>query len=230
MHKKTQLAENNLEKLILQNLNLLIDLGFNVRSVISDQGSPNRSAYKIFGVTPEVPYIVHKSMKIYMLFDPCHPIKNVRNTIMKNDVITPDGRASWQVLKKLYSFEQNRTTRMCLKLTERHISPNDFEKQKVRYATQALSLTLLFQPQFLSKIWTKCLIALTEKFYTTTESHIDLRKNSEAYEYLRSITDYISKIETKVNVYCLDGLIQTINGVLALADDLFDTIFSNFKS
>lgn len=83
--------------------------------------------------------------------------------------------------------------------------------------------TLLFQPQFLSKNWTKCLIALTEKFYTTTESHIDLRKNSEAYEYLRSITDYISKIETKVNVYCLDGLIQTINGVLALADDLFET-------
>ena len=78
-------------------------MGFRVRAVILDQGSTNRSANIKFGVT----YIINEGQKIYMNFDICHIIKNIKNTIMKTDISTPDRIVSGGVVKELYNYQKH---------------------------------------------------------------------------------------------------------------------------
>ena len=56
---------------------------------------------------------------------------------MKNDISTPDGKVSWGVVKDLYYYyENNKSVRLCPKLSDIQVCRNDFDKQKVRLATQ----------------------------------------------------------------------------------------------
>lgn len=241
---KNAITGSNLQILISKNLDILKKLGFRVRAVISDQGSPNRSAYKKFGVTHDQPYTIYNDEKIYMLFDPCHLIKNVRNTLMRNDIDTDDGRVSWGVIRELFKYESNKTTRMCPKLSERHINTNDFDKQKVRFATQVLSHSCSaaiktlneIDPQIFGKYSSNALptanfLEKMDKTFDSLNSKVlfDPRKphrsalkiDNVPFTYLMEIKEYIQNMKPAVNVFCIKGLIQTINGVIGLSLDLF---------
>ena len=58
--------------------------GLYVKVVIGDQGSNNRNMFQNeLGATVEEPFFIHQGQKIYLLYDPPHLIKNVRNNLKK---------------------------------------------------------------------------------------------------------------------------------------------------
>lgn len=71
--------------------------------------------------------------KIYALFDVAPLIKSFRNVLIKDDIKTPDGVISWNVIKRMYFLDSCNITRMCLKIGNQHIYPNNFDKMKVSY-------------------------------------------------------------------------------------------------
>ena len=50
--------------------------------------------------------------------------------------------ASWQDIEALYQMDTKNPIRCCPKLTRRRISPNNFERMKVKFATKVLIHTV----------------------------------------------------------------------------------------
>lgn len=125
----------------------MIDIGFNVCAFTSDQGSNFINMAKNKSVCPDQPFFFVNDRKIYYIFDVPHLIKSLRNNLLKyNFVYHDDGGsekvASWNDIEKIYDMEKNANYKMAYKLTESHIRPNNFEKMRVKYATQVLSRTV----------------------------------------------------------------------------------------
>lgn len=130
---------HELTQLILENLKKCSEIGLNVRAIVSDQASSNRSAYKALKSHADCPFFMFNNKKVFTIFDVPHLIKSVRNTLMKSDIHTNGGVVSWSDIKKLYNVDATRSIRSCVKLTTAHIYPNTFEKMRVKYATQVFS-------------------------------------------------------------------------------------------
>lgn len=79
----------------------LVDLIVNNISVC-DQGSNNKKAYKVLGVTVEKPYFYLKDelTEIFAIFDKQHLIKSIRNNLIQSDIDKPDGLVSWEDIKE----------------------------------------------------------------------------------------------------------------------------------
>ena len=73
------------------------------------------------------------------MYDIPHLIKSIRNNLIKYDISTNNGTASWSIVRELYELEKYKTTKLCPKLTMRHVYPNSFEKMRVRLSTQVFS-------------------------------------------------------------------------------------------
>ena len=59
-------------------------IGLHVKVLVCDQGSNNRQFLKSFSeVTVDKPYFFYSGNKVYVIYDPPHLIKNVRNTLKK---------------------------------------------------------------------------------------------------------------------------------------------------
>ena len=76
-------------------------VGLNVKVVIADQGSNNRSLFQTqLGVTQENPYFVVSQRKIYVLYDPPHLIKSVRNNLKKHGFSVNGKPVLWQHIQQ----------------------------------------------------------------------------------------------------------------------------------
>lgn len=71
-----------------------------------------------------------------------HRIKAVRNNFYKHNINCNGEFILWKFVEQFYKIDQNNEMRLAPKLTDSHIAPNNFEKMKVRYATQILSATV----------------------------------------------------------------------------------------
>jgi hypothetical protein len=69
-------------------------------------------------------------------------VKSFRNILLNCNIKTPDGIISWSILRKIFSFEQNKITKLCTKITPTHIFPHTFAKIRVYLAVQILSKTV----------------------------------------------------------------------------------------
>lgn len=69
--------------------------------------------------------------------------KSFRNQLISGNIKTPDGIVSWRIISELYVMDKLGTTRMCPKLTEKHIYPKHFYKIKVKLATQVFSRSVV---------------------------------------------------------------------------------------
>ena len=95
----------------------------------------------LLGITKDKPYFYFDEKPVFAFYDIPHIIKSIRNTLIKSDLDTPDGIVSFGPIKRLYEMEKFNTTKMCPKLTQKHIDPNSFEKMRVIYAAQVFSRT-----------------------------------------------------------------------------------------
>lgn len=83
---------------------------------------------------------------MYALYDYPHLFKLVRDTLLKTNVIYPDKdnnlvEALFGIIRAVYENEKNKITKKIPKLTRQHVYPNNFEKMRVKLATQILSNT-----------------------------------------------------------------------------------------
>jgi hypothetical protein len=131
---------------VREKLEELIDkvesIGLNVVGLVSDIGSNFQKLVKEMGITPEKPWFIHKGKKLYYTFDPPHIIKAVRINLMKYDYHFQNKVASWRDITAIYEFDSKNSIRCCPKLTNTHISPNGFQRMKVKLATQVMSHTV----------------------------------------------------------------------------------------
>ena len=229
----------------MKNLEKTFDTGIIIRAITSDQGSNNRCCYRLLGVTTSEPYFSYENKRIYALFDVPHLIKSIRNTLLKYDLLTPDGRVSWDILTQLYQWDSSQSVRICPKLTKSHLQPGTFDKMRVKFATQIFSKTVcagiktcislnIFQNESLS------IAKSTEKFISKINNTFDclnsnnyfdknifkcaLTENNSVLHWLEEIQPYVIKIkllkDTNKN-YCISGLQQSINAILQLQKDMF---------
>lgn len=75
----------------------------------------------------------------YIIFDPPHLIKNVRNNLCKHDFINGDEKYSWVDIRKFLDFDKIQHIRMAPKLSDKHLNLPAFSTMKVKLATQVLS-------------------------------------------------------------------------------------------
>lgn len=90
-------------------------------------------------VSIEKPFFYFNNTKIYYFFDIPHIYKNIRTAFLKYKIDTIYGIADFDVVRKLFILDQSSNSRVCPKLSERHINPSPADKMKVRLATQLLS-------------------------------------------------------------------------------------------
>ncbi|XP_054081258.1 uncharacterized protein LOC128919832 [Zeugodacus cucurbitae] len=245
---KGGIFSKSLLPVVNKNISALKSIGLNVKALICDQGASNSSIFNLFQISKENPFYMHEDSKLYCFYDYCHLIKSVRNTLMKYDISTPDGIASFNVIKKLYSIDQSNTNfKICPKLTEPHIYPSVFEKMSVKRATQvlsnsvasgiemALSQNLFGSDEYLlrcakpTQLFVKKMNDLFDELdckilYSKNPFKCPLSRNN--FEKVQRLVSYIGylkqlKLPNGVRVKCIEGFCITISGMLKLSDELF---------
>ncbi|XP_037928665.1 uncharacterized protein LOC119663067 [Teleopsis dalmanni] len=235
-----------LSNIILENLRLLKhELGTIVRVISCDQGSANRKTFSTFEIVPEKPFFDFEDNKIFCMYDFPHLIKCLRNGLMTCDLTTADGIVSFKVLNELWERERYATTKMCPKLSRQHIEPKNFEKMRVKFATQLFSKTVqaairtivgtggfnnvsnevaVATANFIEKIDKifDCMNSCT--LYSKNPYSCALQVDGIVINYIKEFILYFNSVkftDPKKTVHFLTGFKITLNGVVQLAEEIF---------
>ena len=133
---------DTLEDLIKEAIDKLDGIGLNIVVVISDMGSNFYSLSLHLKVTAEKPWFVHNGKRIYLMFDPPHLLKCIRNNLINYTFKFNQYSACWKDVEDFYEKDKILPIRSAPKLTDKHINPTNFQKMKVKYATQVFSHTV----------------------------------------------------------------------------------------
>ncbi len=137
---KNNMPAESLVPILLQSLSELKALGLKVVVICSDQGSNFWSLLSILGVDKDKPYFEHDGQVVFVCADVPHLIKNVRNCLSANDIVSSLGKADWNVILELYERDKKQEIRLCPKLRKKHFELGGFgAKMKVSTATQTIS-------------------------------------------------------------------------------------------
>ena len=71
---------------------------------------------------------------LFVSFDYCHVTKNVRNQYVDRAFVINEEKISGEYLMKLRTLQQGKLLRLVRSLTRKYTSPNNLERQKVKYA------------------------------------------------------------------------------------------------
>jgi hypothetical protein len=148
------LKSNELKSQITTVIKQCQEIGLEVVATVCDQGSTNQTAInsllkdtcdmfarmnlenKLFG------FLINKK-EVVPLYDVPHLFKGVRNNLLsKNLHFELNGQkkiAMWKHIEKFYYLDSADDTRLCPKLTDRHVIKEKINKMKVSYATQVFS-------------------------------------------------------------------------------------------
>jgi hypothetical protein len=69
---------------------------------------------------------------LFLSFDYCHIIKNLRSIFLDHDMHSDKGIISSKYLKKIYELQRTLIIKPVKFLTKKHIYPSNFEKMNVR--------------------------------------------------------------------------------------------------
>ena len=129
-----------LDSLVKECLDKLENTGLKVVALVRDQGSNNGSVLqKINKVSLHQPYLQHGERKIFVLYDPPHLLKNVRNNFKKHNLEVNGKIISWQHIVDFYNFDKSQPIQMAPKLKDKHIDLPPFTAMHVNLAAQVLS-------------------------------------------------------------------------------------------
>ena len=129
-----------LKELLLEAITKLSQLGFQVCVVVADQGSNNQSLFQShLKVTVNKPYFTIGDQKIFVMYDPPHLIKSVRNNLKNNGFEVSGKDVGWTCIQEFYDKDSSKQTRLAPKLRQKHLDLPPFSRLRVRLATQVLS-------------------------------------------------------------------------------------------
>ncbi|GFO46695.1 transposable element p transposase [Plakobranchus ocellatus] len=128
-----------LKQLILIAITELEQIGLCVKAVICDQGSNNMAVTKSLGVSSATPYFMHNGTQYFVLYDPPHLIKSIRNNLHKSGLKFRTSEVSWKYVEAFYDHDCKSPLRMAPKLTDKHIKLPLFAALRVELAIQMMS-------------------------------------------------------------------------------------------
>jgi hypothetical protein len=101
---------------------------------------------------PSFPHPCLPESKVYIIFDACHMLKLMRNTLAEKGVLTDgDGnQIRWQYIKDLFELQDKEGLKAANKLKRNHIEWFQ-QKMKLSLAAQALSSSVADSLEFVSK-------------------------------------------------------------------------------
>lgn len=118
----------------------LQNIGLHVVLVVSDQGSNNRNLFeKELGITVDEPFFYLNGKKIFVMYDPPHLLKNIRNNLKKNGFTVDGNEISWSHIVQFYENDSRKAIRLAPRLKKTHIELPPFAPLRVCLATQVLS-------------------------------------------------------------------------------------------
>lgn len=120
----------------------LRNIGLKVLCVISDMGSNFVKLSELLHISSKKPYFEINNEKIFYMFDVPHLVKATRNNLLRHSYVDEDKVTSWQYINILYNDDKSKQCRIAPRLTDAHVTPNNFQRMKVKYATQILSATV----------------------------------------------------------------------------------------
>ncbi|XP_045477880.1 uncharacterized protein LOC123683025 [Harmonia axyridis] len=108
--------------------------------IVCDLSSTNKKMFKQLGVEKTKPYFHLNERKYFAFFDVPHLIKSVRNNFINTNLILNEKYICFSDIKQVYDIDKKSSTgKALLKLTDKHLNPNSFQKMNVKLATQLLS-------------------------------------------------------------------------------------------
>lgn len=231
-----------LQELLLYIVEETFSIGYNIRGVVCDQGSNNQSTFINLGVTVERPLFYVADKKIYTLYDVPHLVKSVRNNLKDHNLLTEEKTISWEDIRALYDLDSQSTlVRANTKLSAQHVSPNNFEKMKVKLAMQIFSnrVAAALRTAIATKEITSPTAPYTAEFIQDFNHLIDTlnstklnnpnkykcaisKQNIVVLETIKSGLEWVKtwNFPSARNVRCVKGLQQTIQGIISLWEDL----------
>lgn len=135
-------TEVKLNSWIVNTVKKLISLTFNVRAFVSNLGTVFLQLSNSLGISKETCSFVINDKKIYYIFNVPSLVKSVRNNLLDNDYEFENKIVKWDDIKKLYDLDNTRDVRCAPRLTDAHLTPNSFQKSKLRFAIQVFSNTV----------------------------------------------------------------------------------------
>ncbi len=133
------LKNHDLKTLTMECIDKVSEAGLIPKVLICDQGSNNTSMVASLGVTVTKPYFEHDHKRMYVMYDPPHLVKNIRNNLQKSGFLHNGVPIKWDYIKQLHDYQASRNIKLAPKLTWKHVDLPAFSKMKVSLATQVLS-------------------------------------------------------------------------------------------
>ena len=220
----------------------LQSIGLNVKAIVCDQGSNNRSfVEKAEKVSPDSPFFRVNSENIYVIYDPPHLVKNIRNNLMKHGFSHDGNSIDWIYIAKFYEFDKSNPVRMAPNLTDNHINLRPFAAMRVNLATQVLSHSVA------AGISTLCALGKLDSDASHTAKFIEqvdqmfnafnssnlhssqpfrnaIRNESGHIVFLENCLDYLDKLTLPngKSLPCIQGWKISIRSLIMLWKDLHD--------
>ena len=124
-YSNNSMCSTNLARIVNNAMIHLHTTGLTVRCLVCDQSSSNIRALKFLEFSLLKQQITHPTTeaKVYIIFDPPHLIKNVRNNLIKHDILSDGKIILWKHLQELYNLDKVNAVRLVPKLTDHHLDP-----------------------------------------------------------------------------------------------------------
>ncbi|KAJ4442671.1 hypothetical protein ANN_04260 [Periplaneta americana] len=147
------LQGQELYQLFNQVIKAVEDCGFYVLRIVTDNHKTNVSMFRQFGngdLKFSVPHPCDPQRLLFLSFDYCHLIKNIRSQFLDRDMADGDGLISSKYLKEIYRLQAKLTVKPVRYLTKKkNIEPTNFEKMNVLTAVQVFSPAVTATVEFM---------------------------------------------------------------------------------
>lgn len=108
--------------------------------MVSDQGSNFQKLVKSeLKLTEDNIFFFVDNFRLVYLFDVPYLLKSTRNNFFSYSFLLPEGATKKEYLEIFYNNDKLKEYRLCPKLTDDHIFHTNFQKMKVKYASQVFS-------------------------------------------------------------------------------------------
>ncbi|KAH7953707.1 hypothetical protein HPB49_011506 [Dermacentor silvarum] len=127
-------------------INAVESCGFLIVRIVTDNYSANTTMFKLMGngcLSTVVEHPHDDNRVIFLSFNPCHVLKNVRSQFLERELTDGVGDISGIFVQKLYEHQKDMTVKLARNLTKKHVYPTNLEKMNVLRAVQTFSLQVI---------------------------------------------------------------------------------------
>lgn len=206
------LKASDLLPIIKKTVRKLKTIDLKVVGLTSDMGSNFYKLSQLLNISTTQSYFTVDADKIFYIFDTPHLEKATRNNWLNNYYIDGEKTGSWEYIEEFYNIDKKAQYRTAPKLTDIHINPNNFQRMKVKYATQifsksvsagmttlislgSLSTAATFTAEFIERFNTLFDILNSSKLYSSDSNKQAFTNSREQATFLNETKDFLQRLK-----------------------------------